>query len=182
MAGKFSFFESFDRAASKLGDADRLALFDAMRDFAFRGVVPEFEGVMAIVWDLVEPNITSSIKAQESGSKGGRGNSSKDNRKATTKPELETTHKTTAGKRRSKAEVSTDMDMEEEGKRNLPLEEDSSSPSSSDAAAAADAAPPDEATVPRCPMCGGTMRYDPSERLWRGRDGAGRAPVKPQEP
>ena len=55
--------------------------------------------------------------------------------------------------------------------------------SASGGAAAAKAAPPaaDDTVVPRCPSCGGVMRYDPKEQLWRCKDGACRATVKPHE-
>lgn len=65
--GKFSFYRSFDEAARDLPDADRLRLYDAMSDYVFRGIVPDFDGVMGIVWKLVRPNLDSSVRGQETG-------------------------------------------------------------------------------------------------------------------
>lgn len=155
---KFSFFESFDKIASKLDDGDRLALFDAMRDFAFRGVVPDFDGTLDLIWDAIEPNITSSIKAQENGRKGGRGNTSKADEKpsskAPTKPVSETPLKTTGKKQGFKPGVSTDMDMDREEEVSF-YEKKPSSDHASDGAAAAKAAP----ASTRCPRDGA--------KLWR---------------
>lgn len=67
--GKFSFYRSFDEAARDLPDADRLRLYDAMSDYVFRGVYPDFEGVLGIVWKLVRPNLDSSVRGQETGGK-----------------------------------------------------------------------------------------------------------------
>ena len=190
---KFSFFESFDKVASQLEDVDRLALFDAMRDFAFRGVSPEFEGTMALLWGLIEPNITGSIRAQRNGAKGGRGNASKEGSEAASKPKpggrpkprAESCPDTSGAKQGFKPQVSTDMDMDMdmEGEGNFSLEKNSLPPTASRDAAAAKAAPPaaDDTVVPRCPQCGGAMRYDPSGRMWRCKDGACRATVKPHE-
>lgn len=65
--GKFSFYRSFRDAAMQLSDADRLRLYDAMCEYAFDGVYPDFDGVMGIVWTLVQPNIDSSVKGQLTG-------------------------------------------------------------------------------------------------------------------
>lgn len=161
-ARKFSFFESFDKIASKLSDEDRLALFDAMRDFAFRGVVPDFDGTLDLIWDAIEPNITSSIKAQENGRKGGRGNASKDvakadgkpSSKAPLKPTSKAPLKTTGKKQGFKPGVSTDMDMDREEEVSF-FEKKPSSDHASDGAAAAKAAP----ASARCPRDGA--------KLWR---------------
>lgn len=60
-ATSFAFHRSYDETFQALDDAQRLQLFDAMRDYAFRGVAPEFgDRLMQIAWSLMAPNVKSS--------------------------------------------------------------------------------------------------------------------------
>ena len=68
----FVFFDSYDAALRNLPDADRLALFDAMCAFAFRGEEPSLSPLLASFFALIKPTIKKSIERQENGKKGGR--------------------------------------------------------------------------------------------------------------
>lgn len=59
----FMFFRSYYDAIRALPEpADRCALYDALGDYAFAGVVPELEGVLApAMWNLMLPNLNQSI-------------------------------------------------------------------------------------------------------------------------
>lgn len=60
-ASSFAFHRSYDETFQALDDTQRLQLFDAMRDFAFRGVAPAFDDrLMQIAWSLMAPNVKSS--------------------------------------------------------------------------------------------------------------------------
>lgn len=71
MAG-FVFFDSYDAALRNLPDEDRLALYDAMCAFAFRGEEPSLSPLLASFFALIKPTIEKSLERQENGKKGGR--------------------------------------------------------------------------------------------------------------
>lgn len=100
--GKFSFFASFWEAASDLADNERLALYDAMCAYAFKGEEPGFSGVMSTIWKLVKPNLDSSIKGQRTGGKGGRPKAGKPPVSESENPPF----------RKGETPVETDMDMD----------------------------------------------------------------------
>lgn len=159
MAGKFAFFESFWEAAKDLDDKNRLAFYDAIADYAFTGAEPEFKGVMSTIWKLVKPNIDSSLKGQQTGRSGGRGNTSKppvsnvenppfSNPETTSKPDMD-------------MDMDRDKDMDREDsfsgrKKNLPLD-------ASVGASAAKAAPP---SAPRCPLCDSKLYRNTQTGRW----------------
>ena len=74
----FVFYRSYDEALSCLDDVDRLRVFDAMRDFAFRGCLPSFDPKKAedfncyLCWTLIRPSIEKSMENQKNGQRGGR--------------------------------------------------------------------------------------------------------------
>lgn len=180
---KISFFRSFWDAAKDLDEAERLMFYDAIGNYAFAGIDPNFASAsLRIAWKLAKPNITSSILDQARGKTGGRPSKTKDKDKAETnaKSQAETPVKTPV-----KTPAETDKDKDRNRKRDrdmeegkfVPLERTNFPSSASAATAAAMAAPP-----PRCPECGGAMRYDSQGKLWRCRDGSCRATVKGPSP
>lgn len=64
---RFAFFESYWRALGRLGDAELAAIVRAMCAYAFDGEEPELDGVCALAWDLIRPNVDKSLKAVMSG-------------------------------------------------------------------------------------------------------------------
>ena len=73
-----AFYRSFHDAADMLGDDMRLRFFDAIRNYAFEGIVPqipdgeEFD-MLRMAWTLAEPNLRTSMENSANGAKGGRG-------------------------------------------------------------------------------------------------------------
>lgn len=149
---KFSFFESFGEAAAVLPDEQRLAFYDALVAYAFRGEEPDFDGILKVAWALARPNIDSSIKRSKTNSENAR------------KAKAETTAKTTAkavAKTTAKTKPSKDMDKDKDKDRDMdkeefvPLERTNSSDNCASAATAAAGAapPPRKESKPFCPMC-----------------------------
>lgn len=73
-----AFYRSFHDAADMMDDDTRLRFFDAIRLYAFEGIVPDIsddEGdrVLSLAWTLAAPNIRNSMENSINGSKGGRG-------------------------------------------------------------------------------------------------------------
>ena len=72
---RISIFRSYIEAARMLpNDQQRLRFFDALFDFPFEGVVPDFDDdrMLKMAWLLVEPNLRKSVKNVTDGQKGGR--------------------------------------------------------------------------------------------------------------
>lgn len=143
---RFTMFDNWGEIFDELSDEDAIALFRGMYRYAFKGAEPEFAkgSVLSLTWKAIKPNIDSSGKAASSGSKKGKSNTPK-------KGPSEAPSK------------QRDMDREgkeEEGNRNLPLEEDSYSNGS-------DGADVDESTPPEsidCPVCGIPMERTSAHR------------------
>lgn len=69
----FVFFESFDDCFQQIpDDAERLRLFDAIRDYCFRGITPDLQYPLAPMFSLLKASIDVSLESRRSGSKGGR--------------------------------------------------------------------------------------------------------------
>lgn len=161
---KFSFFRSFWEGMQDLENEERLALYDAMTLYAFTGQEPEFKGAMRALWKFSKPNIDSSIKGQSTGAKGGR--PKKEN--PPLKPPVKTTPKTDMDMDR---DMEKDRDMEMDALEIDPLDQSISNANASGDAAAADAAPPAaKPEAPKCPECGGGMRFDVDGMFYRCRD------------
>lgn len=72
MSEAFTFFASYRTATAKLDDATRLAVYDAVMDYALFGTEPVFDNVVAeAIFSLIRPNVDASNKKREAGSKGG---------------------------------------------------------------------------------------------------------------
>lgn len=73
-----AFYRSFHDAADMLDDDKRLRFFDAIRLYAFEGIVPDIsdgeeDRVLRLAWTLAQPNIENSMLNSINGAKGGRG-------------------------------------------------------------------------------------------------------------
>ena len=77
MPEKFTFFESYYRAAKSLTVKERREFFDAILLYAFEGVEPNLDGSAAGMFEIARPNIEKSIQRAKSGAKGGKQNASK---------------------------------------------------------------------------------------------------------
>lgn len=70
-----TFFKSYFTAIRRIKKkADRCDAYDALLDYAFEDILPDLENLpdaAAIAFELVKPNLDSSRKKAESGSKGG---------------------------------------------------------------------------------------------------------------
>ena len=71
---KISIFESYMDAAELLEtDGERLAFYDAIFRYAFRGENPTLETkTLQIAWTIIKPFLDSSISGAKNGEKGGR--------------------------------------------------------------------------------------------------------------
>ena len=77
---RFTFYESFYRAAQHMSDEQELAFYRAMGALAFDGEEPEFtDPLLLATWETVSNALISGIKAAESGSRGGTARASKGN-------------------------------------------------------------------------------------------------------
>lgn len=68
----FIFYRSFYEAISAYTDKDRLALYDALSEFAFEGIEHDFDDMKKVMYKMAIPQIAASIKNYKAGKKGGR--------------------------------------------------------------------------------------------------------------
>jgi len=69
-----AFYRSYFEAGQLLSDEQRHRLYDAIPEFAFCGVEPDFDGdvMLQLAWSLCRPNVEKSVENALNGSKGGR--------------------------------------------------------------------------------------------------------------
>lgn len=75
-----TFWKSWDEQCDLLDDVDRLAYLDAIRTYAFKGLVPSKEDVSPIVWGMflgVIPSINANLNARRGGAPKGNQNARK---------------------------------------------------------------------------------------------------------
>lgn len=166
--GKFSFFASFYEAASDMGDSDRLAFYDGICRYVFEGEDPRFDGLLAIVWKLVKPNVDSSINGQKAGSKGGRGHKKTPAETQSERGGLNPSEKT-------ETPLQTDMDMDMDKERDRDMEKDAKGNGSketrspfanaSGGAVAGGTAPPD--ANPHCPLDDSLLTFDVKRGMFK---------------
>ena len=73
MKNSFIFYASFDEALRELPDKSRLKMYDAIADYALRGIVhTEFKGIEKAVYSLILPQLQANATRYENGCKGGR--------------------------------------------------------------------------------------------------------------
>lgn len=75
----FTFHEAYRTATAELDDATRLAVYDAIMDFALFKIVPEFgeNAIAKAVFTAMLPSLTADQKKRSDGKKGGRPSSAK---------------------------------------------------------------------------------------------------------
>lgn len=112
MTEQLTFFESYFDAIEDFDDADRLALYDGLMRYVFRGEEPAFDGFKATAWKLIKPNVDKSLKR----SRTNRDNASKATAKATAPATAETT--VSLGKDKEKdRDKEKDKDLDSAGAR-----------------------------------------------------------------
>ena len=74
MADRFTFFESYYRAAQKLPEEEKLAFYEGLCALVFDGEFPEVApGSSAdMAYTVILPHVEKSIEMSERGKKGGR--------------------------------------------------------------------------------------------------------------
>ena len=73
MKNSFIFYASFDEALRELPDKSRLKMYDAIADYALRGIVcDEFKGIEKAIFSLIIHQLQLNNVRYENGCKGGR--------------------------------------------------------------------------------------------------------------
>jgi hypothetical protein len=72
MTNSFVFYRSFYEAISDLELTDKIAIYEAMADYALNDTEHDLIGIQATIWKLIKPQIDSNKKRREDGNKGGR--------------------------------------------------------------------------------------------------------------
>lgn len=108
---KFTFFVSYYQAISRLKDpSERLEFIDALLEYAFCGVIPEFDDKLGAMFDLLKPNVDKTIRNIKNGPVNGRkGGAPQGNQNAKKHDE----NKTTPGLNQIKTDKEMEKDMED---------------------------------------------------------------------
>lgn len=97
MASGYTFHQSYYEATKTLSQEHRVAIFDAMNRYAFEGADTEFEDItLAMAWNLIKPNVESSLKRSKTNSENARKTSAKTVAKTTVKTTAKTSEETVA--------------------------------------------------------------------------------------
>ena len=72
MRDGFVFYRSFFECFNGLSKKDKLALFDALCNYALNDIEPELIGVPAAIFKLLKPQVDANNRRYENGCKGGR--------------------------------------------------------------------------------------------------------------
>lgn len=68
----FTFFASYRTATAKLDDAVRLAVYDAIMDYALLDIEPEFDDVVVeAIFNLIRPTVDANNRKRDGGARGG---------------------------------------------------------------------------------------------------------------
>lgn len=92
----FVFYKSFYEAVKQLQNAeDKCIVYQAICDYSFYDIEPTLEGITAIIWTLIKPQIDANIKKRNDGKRGGapKGNSNAKKQPKTTIVDLENNHR-----------------------------------------------------------------------------------------
>ena len=92
----FVFYKSFYEAVKQLQNAeDKCIIYQAICDYSFYDIEPTLDGVTAIIWTLIKPQIDANIKKRNDGKRGGapKGNSNAKKQPKTTIVDLENNHR-----------------------------------------------------------------------------------------
>lgn len=122
------FWKSWNEQCDLLNDEDRLAYFDALRNYAFKGIVPSENDVSLLVLLLLKgalPHLDASIKDRVNGKKGGAPKGNQNARKNNPPCFNETTplnnppcYEKTTNKNKNKNK-NMNMNMNEEKEKNM---------------------------------------------------------------
>ena len=72
MEKSYVFYASFDEALRELPDKSRLKVYDAVSDYALRGIVTDLNGTERAIFTLIKSMIDRRKQRVENGKKGGR--------------------------------------------------------------------------------------------------------------
>ena len=72
MRDSFVFYRSFFESFSDLSKKDKLALFDALCNYALNDVEPDLTGAPSAMFKLLKPQVDANNRRYENGKKGGR--------------------------------------------------------------------------------------------------------------
>lgn len=103
MNDSFVVYASYLKAAKRLNDADRLAVYDAIMEYGIEGTEPETDGVAAAIFEIVKPLIDANMKKREAGRKGGEAKRS--NPEAEAKQNEADVKQTEANRKQNEAEA-----------------------------------------------------------------------------
>ena len=86
MRDSFIFYRSFYECVADLPDDTRLAVYEAVFQFALDGKEPDINGVPWALFKAFEPQIVANNRKYDNGCKGGRPNKKPNNNQSITKP------------------------------------------------------------------------------------------------
>lgn len=179
MAAKMTFFRSYWEAARMLPDDERGRFLEGILAYAFDGEEPDFEGVLAMAWVLVKPNLDSSARQSEAGRRGGAKQADEDSNKGACKGASKgasaerpkgackgasaNESKGASEKNLSDKDKEKDREKDREVEVHEPLEvhEPSTCGAGGEPWGALPAPP---RAAPSCPVCDGAMRFDVERR------------------
>ena len=119
----FVFYKSFYDAVKQLQNAeDKCIIYQAICDYSFYDIEPTLEGITAIIWTLIKPQIDANIKKRNDGKKGGapKGNSNAKKQPKTTIVDLENNHRLNEKQPKEKENAKENDKDKENANENVP--------------------------------------------------------------
>ena len=119
----FVFYKSFYEAVKQLQNAeDKCIIYQAICDYSFYDIEPTLEGITAIIWTLIKPQIDANIKKRNDGKKGGapKGNSNAKKQPKTTIVDLENNHRLNEKQPKEKENAKENDKDKENANENVP--------------------------------------------------------------
>ena len=119
----FVFYKSFYEAVKQLQNAeDKCIIYQAICDYSFYDIEPTLDGVTAIIWTLIKPQIDANIKKRNDGKRGGapKGNSNAKKQPKTTIVDLENNHRLNEKQPKEKENAKENEKEKANAKENVP--------------------------------------------------------------
>ena len=119
----FVFYKSFYEAVKQLQNAeDKCIVYQAICDYSFYDIEPTLEGITAIIWTLIKPQIDANIKKRNDGKRGGapKGNSNAKKQPKTTIVDLENNHRLNEKQPKEKENAKENAKEKANTKENVP--------------------------------------------------------------
>ena len=119
----FVFYKSFYEAVKQLQNAeDKCIIYQAICDYSFYDIEPTLEGITAIIWTLIKPQIDANIKKRNDGKRGGapKGNSNAKKQPKTTIVDLENNHRLNEKQPKEKENAKENAKEKANTKENVP--------------------------------------------------------------